>query len=571
MRRTDRICKKHFFLPLGRSSAQCNLFIILKNMNDKLLSNYDKQLNFIREIGRDFSQSYTKIAGRIDSADINVADPHIARLREAFALLNARIDCKLDKDLSFFNSALLNNIHPQYQTSIPSMAIVQINPEVESLEINRELSRGTLLVSDSGYGNQCYFTTCYPVVFNPVKTLNVKLRDKILTFSVKFLFKKVPNKLRFYINAPLRIAESIYELLFDSVVDIDLKHATLHPVGFEKDQGILPNNARVFFGNNFLVDYFILPEKFLFFDLCLPNLNVDELEINIKLNKANEDLEKNITSKNFLLNCTPIINIYPQMAEPIVLSYLQVENQLIPDIKNPPHAVKVYSIKSVKAKNESGKVLNYQPFYGNKYNSQLQPDNYWYLTQKNNKYFLALTNTVKNFHLHEKVTIESELLCTNGDMPMCLPYSTGEPKLYLSKAKAICLTPFTRNYHVSNLQLITHLLKNYLFFSNHDDNLDYLIKIISLYDFANKNHLKDAFLNLTTKTIKKSIQTNTKYNVDLPGTEINLEVDPSKFSGINLFLFGSVLNKFFSQYCEMNSFTELVLSTKQRGEIYRFA
>lgn len=542
-------------------------------MNDELLSNYDKQLNFIREIGREFSKSHIKIAGSIDSADVNAADPHAARLIEAFALLNARIDCKLDKDLSVFTTALLNNIHPQYQTAIPSMAIVQINPEVESLEINREFSRGALLVSDPGYGNQCYFITCYPVVFNSVKVLEVKLRDKVLTFSLKFLSKKAPSKLRFYINAPLRIAGLIYELLFNDVVDIDLKHATLHSVGFEKDESMLPNNARVFFGNNLLVDYFVLPEKFLFFDLCLPDLKVDELEINIKLNKANEDLEKNITSENFLLNCTPIINIYPQTAEPIVLNHLQVEHQLIPDIKKPPHAVEIYSIKSVKAKNKSGNVLNYQPFYGNKYNSQLQPDNYWYVTQKANKYFLALTNAVKNFKLHEEVTIESELLCTNGDMPIHLPCGGGEPRLHSgqSKVTAKCLVPFTRNYHGSNLQLITHLLINYSFFNNPEDNLNFLMKIISLYNFANESHLNDALLNLTIKTIKKSIQTDTKGGVYLASTEINLEVDPNKFSGINLFLFGSVLNKFFSQYCEINSFTELVISTKQQGEIYRFA
>lgn len=539
-------------------------------MNDELLSNYDKQLNFISEVSQKFSKLSLEIADNIDRSNTNIADPHAARFIEAFALLNARVDCKLDQDLNFFKTALSNHTYPQHQAALPTMAIAQIHSDIESLGLNQEVPRGALLVSDAAYDSQCYFTTCYPLTLSAVKILQVKLKNKILTISVKFLSKTPPNKLRFYINASLRRAALIYELLFNHVASIDLKHASLQPVGFNAKESLLPNNAKVFSGHNLLTDYFVLPEKFLFFDLYLPDLKANELDINIKLNKTNADLETNITSDIFLLNCTPIINLYPQMAEPIVLNHFQIEHRLVPDIKMSAHNIEIYSVNSVKIKNTN--VVNYLPFYGNKYNSCSQSANYSYLTKRGDQYFLALTNTTKNFKLHNEVVIESELLCTNGDIPMRLPYGGGEPRLHLisSKAVATCLTPFTHNHYDSNLSLILHLLTSYSFFNDSETNLSLLMKIINLYDFKNENQLDSALLCLTTNTIKKRVRADAKNSVYLTGTEINLVIDPSRFVSSSLFLFGSVLSKFFSQFCEINSFTELVISSKQQGEIYRF-
>jgi type VI secretion system protein ImpG len=54
------------------------------------------------------------------------------------------------------------------------------------------------------------------------------------------------------------------------------------------------------------------------------------------------------------------------------------------------------------------------------------------------------------------------------------------------------------------------------------------------------------------------------------GLEITLTADEGAFEGAGVFLLGAVLERFFAKYVALNSFTETVLRTVQRGEIMRW-
>ena len=54
------------------------------------------------------------------------------------------------------------------------------------------------------------------------------------------------------------------------------------------------------------------------------------------------------------------------------------------------------------------------------------------------------------------------------------------------------------------------------------------------------------------------------------GLEITLTCDEGAFEGTGAFLLGSVMQHFFARYVSINSFTETVLRTVQRGEIMRW-
>jgi type VI secretion system protein ImpG len=54
------------------------------------------------------------------------------------------------------------------------------------------------------------------------------------------------------------------------------------------------------------------------------------------------------------------------------------------------------------------------------------------------------------------------------------------------------------------------------------------------------------------------------------GVEVTLECDEAAFEGTSVALLGSVLDRFFSRYVSINSFTETVLRSAQRGEIARW-
>ena len=54
------------------------------------------------------------------------------------------------------------------------------------------------------------------------------------------------------------------------------------------------------------------------------------------------------------------------------------------------------------------------------------------------------------------------------------------------------------------------------------------------------------------------------------GMEITLACNEAAFEGAGVFLFGAVLERFLAKYVSINSFTETVLKTAQRGEIMRW-
>jgi type VI secretion system protein ImpG len=54
------------------------------------------------------------------------------------------------------------------------------------------------------------------------------------------------------------------------------------------------------------------------------------------------------------------------------------------------------------------------------------------------------------------------------------------------------------------------------------------------------------------------------------GLEVSLTFDESFFEGTNAYLMAAVLERFMRKYVSINSFTETVFSTQQRGEITRW-
>lgn len=98
-------------------------------MNDELLKYYNRELAFVRHMGKDFSEKYPKVAGRLKLSDDHIEDPHVSRLIESFAFLTANIRQKLDDSFPELTDALLGQMLPDYQAPIPSMSVVKLEAE----------------------------------------------------------------------------------------------------------------------------------------------------------------------------------------------------------------------------------------------------------------------------------------------------------------------------------------------------------------------------------------------------------------------------------------------------------
>src|SRR4051812_11202665 len=146
-------------------------------MNRRLLSYYNRELSYLRELGGEFARQFPKIAGRLGLDSFECADPYVERLLEGFAFLAARVQLKIDAEFPRFTENLLQMVYPHYLAPTPSMAVVELkpNPRQGSLTSGFRVPRGTSLRSRTGKNEQtaCEYRTAHDVTLWPIELTGV--------------------------------------------------------------------------------------------------------------------------------------------------------------------------------------------------------------------------------------------------------------------------------------------------------------------------------------------------------------------------------------------------------------
>src|SRR5438445_12136062 len=108
----------------------------------------------------------------------------------------------------------------------------------------------------------------------------------------------------------------------------------------------------------------------------------DSIEILILVNRSPR-LEQPVTRDTFRLGCTPILNLFSQIAEPVRLSHAQSEYQVYPDIRR-QSATEVYSVDSVTSVSPgSDQVVEFEPFYSFKHAADRDSQQaFWYSARR---------------------------------------------------------------------------------------------------------------------------------------------------------------------------------------------
>jgi type VI secretion system protein ImpG len=81
-------------------------------MDPRLLGYYNRELQYLREMGGEFAREFPKIAGRLGLESLECSDPYVERLLESFAFLTARVQLKLDAEFPRFSQHLLEMVYP---------------------------------------------------------------------------------------------------------------------------------------------------------------------------------------------------------------------------------------------------------------------------------------------------------------------------------------------------------------------------------------------------------------------------------------------------------------------------
>jgi type VI secretion system protein ImpG len=601
-------------------------------VRDELLLYYERELTFLRQMGVEFADKYPKIASRLSLEPDKCEDPHVERLLEAFAFLAARVHLKIDDEFPEITEALLSIIYPHFIRPVPSMTIAdfRVNPEQGQIGGGLKIPRGSMLSSRPVGGVPCKFRTCYDTYIWPLSVVAAewKTPDRLqpaikapeaaaaLRVELKcwpdITFEKLhPNPLRFFLNGESGLIHTLYELLCSRCTGIlvrdptpgsrlrpvELRGDALRPVGFAEDEGMLPYPRRSFTGYRLLHEYFTFPEKFFFLDLtgleaALAGGFKDRAELVFliapsELADRRQALELGVTEKTFQTACAPVVNLFQQTAEPILLTQRRFDYPIVPDIRR-PNAAEIFSVDEVvSVRPDSQEPVRFEPFYSFRHGlSGGRGQVFWMASRRasgrrdddGTEMFLSLVDLEQRPVAPDVDSLTVRLTSTNRDLPSRLPFGMESGDFELESGAPVhsimalrkptpALRPPTGKS--SLWRLVSHLSLNYL--SLVAEGREALQEILKLYNFTNSSYSVKQIEGITDLKSRPQFARIISENgiTFARGTRVDLELDEENFVGGGAYLFASVIEHFLGLYVTLASFSQLSVSTRQRKEVLK--
>lgn len=452
-------------------------------MDPRLIQHYETELAYIKEMGAEFAQEFPKVAGRLDLANTEVADPFVERMLEGFAFLTARIQLKMEAEFPTFTQSLLQMVYPHFAAPTPSMAIVAITPSeaIRGTPAGIALPAGTELRSLLGTEDQtnCIFRTAHDVHLLPIEIAEAEYIVSAAAVAALGLpdgagaksairlrlrsqgnvpFNKIAlERLTFYLAGPELARMRLYEQLSAHVLSIVLRPTerpvpwherlpprAIEPVGFEPEEALLPTLPQTFDGYRLLQEYYALPGRFLFFtiaglDRAAIRTAGNELELIILLDRSEPTLVS-LSPDHLALHCTPAVNLFAKRSDRVNLDAAKADHHVVPD-RMRPLDYEVFAVTGMEGfPADGGPTQPFMPFYAANDLSRNPGHRSYYLLRRQphimssrsrqrgprssylgHDLFVSLVDA-DNAPISDSLRqLGLDLLCTNRDLPMSMP------------------------------------------------------------------------------------------------------------------------------------------------------
>jgi type VI secretion system protein ImpG len=453
-----------------------------------------------------------------------------------------------------------------------------------------------------------------------IPTTKAALRLRLAASPTIPFAKMSMDRLAVFIRGAGDVQMRIYEQIFAHGVGIVvqskgkpvkwrevIKGREIRPIGFDDKEALLPYGARSFSGYRLLHEYFAFPQRFLFFELGGLNAGIrrcadQHVDVVVLLNEPDVKLEGAIDANNFAPFCTPAVNLFAKSADRIHLTEKASEFQVIPD-RTKPLDFEVYQVLGVKGHGvRADQEQEFSSFYSARDFDDEAGGAYYTVHRvprmassreqrvgQRSKYpgsevYITLVDSKAAPYRSDLRQLSVSTLCTNRDLPIFLPVGRGStdfnlqsggPVVAIRSMTSVPTTP--RPSHAEGemaWRLISHLTLNYLSITDTGggEGAAGLRDLLELYgnvmDPAIRKQV-DGVKNLTSEPAVRRV--NTPGPIAFArGLRVLLTLDESAFEGTGVFLLGSVLEQFFAKYVSINSFTETVLKTVERGEVMRW-
>jgi type VI secretion system protein ImpG len=248
--------------------------------------------------------------------------------------------------------------------------------------------------------------------------------------------------------------------------------------------------------------------------------------------------------------------------------------------------MEIFSIDEVVGINlQTREEVRYQPFYAFQHSGDSSRQQaFWTATRQSSirpddfgtDMFISLLDLSQRPVRPDADTLVVHTTCTNRDLPSRLPFGNESGDFQLEGAtpvkRIVALlkpTPLIRPPIGGSAQwrLISHLSLNYL--SLVEEGREALQQILKLYNFTESPFIRKTIEGITHLKSKRQFAPllSDEGIAFVQGTRVEIELDEEQFVGGGVYLFANVLEHFLGLYASLNSFTQLVATTKQRKEV----
>nr|WP_317200869.1 type VI secretion system baseplate subunit TssF [uncultured Psychrobacter sp.] len=595
---------------------------------DSLLPYFEHELSLFNKQSKEFAKKYPKIANRLLMGHDTVDDPHIERLIQAFSLISARINKKLDDSYADFTESLLEVVYPDYLKPFPSVSIAQFNIGVQANAMSEiiHVPRASSFATQKINGTACQFQSTSDVALFPLQIESVSFETRqevydnehgLLNSCISIKFKGtnpsfdyqtlLSQPIDLYIDEDASQGTSLWDMLW-----CDVKQTHIHAqrvnksvgspfeiIGFDPKQQILPNNRVSNAASALLKEYFYFPEKFNFLRLNLgkacPTLKIDssgfEIRCYFKIDKKNTIRLKNLQQlsvNSIKLFCTPVVNLFKIAAKPIQVTHRSIYYDLIPDTRA-LYQHEIYEVtKVVESKQMNNRLVqhDYHPFYALNHYEQQDEGRYYHIKRDKDMaefkqgFEYQIMFVEKNREgTAGAVSMSTSLLCTNRDLPAQVIFGQSRGDLFsegmsgfssLTLLKQPTRTARFEYTGEERWRLISLISLNFLSLAAQDAQL--MKEYLSLYDItqsASNRQLVEGIISVSTSIKARRIQRLPQPGF-VRGTVVDIQINQKNFASVSIRQFAQLLAHVFGYHASLNSFVEVTISdATTKEEVYR--
>lgn len=391
----------------------------------------------------------------------------------------------------------------------------------------------------------------------------------------------------------------------------------LEQVGFGENETLFERDDRVFSGFELLRDFFSFPTKFLAFRLkglrkLIAKIEAPAFDILFEFGSVVPRLASVVNPSMFALYTVPAANLFEMNCSRVAIKAGEHEHHVMPDrsrvldfeahrivdvfahYPGRKEKVRVFPLYSLPSENIRPSDALYYTFrrlprrrtsqerrtgsHSSYVGTELFLSLFEPATIDDNERVreLSVRTLTSNRHLADQLPVGEAgadfFLIDDTSVPLrCVagPTPARESLATLERRKADAAP-----YGATLWKLINFLSLSHLGLIDRDDRdragalREMLALFADLSELASEQRIR-GIESVSSRPIVRRLRQKNGFNA-ARGIEITVRFDERAFEGTGIFLLGAVLDRFFAEYTSMNSFTETVIESRQRGVVKRW-